>query len=171
MGDHKYFIVIIIFYISKNNNYKLSCKSDLKVTYCFGCSTCNSWPFFSKIVANEAYLQGLHRSNWNRAKPVQTGSVSSVFFGFLFHGMVKLQLKVQFFPVQSGLSPVFFWFYGLDFWSLILFPWSVNCWTNLKELTDLQNWTYSGDTIISKSKKVISGKQLSKSIKGFINQL
>ena len=99
MGDHKYFIVIIIFYISKNNNYKLLCKSDLTVTYCFGCSTCNSWLFFFKIVANEAYLQGLHRSGSNRAKLVQTGSVSSVFFGFLFHGMVKLQLKVWFFPV------------------------------------------------------------------------
>ena len=53
----------------------------------------------------------------------------------------------------------------------ILFPWSMNCWTNLKELTDLQNWMYGGDTIISKSKKVISGKLLSKPIKGFTNQL
>ena len=44
-------------------------------------------------------------------------------------------------------------------------------WTNLKELADLQNWTYSGDTIISESKKVIRGTQLSKPIKGFTNQL
>ena len=73
------------------------------ITYHFGCSTCNSWPFFFKIVANKVYLQGLHRSG----KLVQTGSVSSVFLGFLFHGMVELQLKVQFFLVQSGLSPVF----------------------------------------------------------------
>ena len=115
VGDHKYFIVIIIFYISKNNNYKLLCKSDLMVTYCFGCSTCNSWPVFFKIVANKAYLPGLHRSNSNRAKPVQTGSVSSVFFGFLIHGMVKLQLKVQFFPVlwTGPLIPN-----RMDFWNI-----------------------------------------------------
>ena len=39
------------------------------------------------------------------------------------------------------------------------------------ELADLQNWMYGGDTIISESEKVISGKQLSKPIKGFTNQL
>ena len=55
-------------------------------------------------------------SNW--AKLAQTGLVSSVFLGFLFHEMVKLQLKVQFLLVQSGLSLVFFWFYGLDFLTL-----------------------------------------------------
>ena len=38
--------------------------------------------------------------------PVQTGLVSLVFFGFLFHGIVELQLKVWFFsgPVQSQSS-------------------------------------------------------------------
>ena len=55
---------------------------DGNILYCFGCSTCNSWPFFFKIVANEAYLQGLHRSNSNQAKLVQTGSYLLVFFWF-----------------------------------------------------------------------------------------
>ena len=47
----------------------------------------------------------------------------------------------------------------------------MNCWTNLKELANLQNWMCSGDTIISKSEKVISGKQLSKPIKGYLSDM
>ena len=109
MCDHKHFIVIIIFYISKNNSYKLSCKSDLMVTYHFGCSTCNSWLLFFKIVENRAYFRGLHRSGLNRAKLVQSGSVSSVFFSFLFHGMVKLQLKVVLKGLVWSRSWALFW--------------------------------------------------------------
>ena len=114
MGDHKYFIVTIIFYISKNNNYKLLCKLDLTVTYCFGCSTCNSWPFFFKIVANKAYLQGLHRSGSNRTKPVQTGSVSSAFFGFFFMEWSNCNWKSGFFCS----CPVSVWFFsGSMYWT------------------------------------------------------
>ena len=114
-GWPKYFIVIIIFYISKNNNYKLLCKLDLMVTYCFGYSTCNSWPFLFKVVTNEAYLQELHRSILNWAKQVQTSSVSSFFFQFSFSWNGWTATKSPVFPVQSNLSLVFFWFYRLDY--------------------------------------------------------
>ena len=132
MSDHKYFIVIIIFYISKNHNYKLSCKSDLMVTYRFGCSTCNSWPFFFKIVANEAYLQGLHRFN----------SVLLVFYWFSFswNGQTAAESPVFSSPVwsQSG--------FFLVLWTRLLIPTYLLChkyrtfktsWTKAKFLLAL----------------------------------
>ena len=108
LGDHNHFIVIIIFYVSKNNNYKLLCKSDLTVIYYFGCSTCNSGPFFFKIIAIEAYLQGVHLSNSNRTGPVLTGSILLGFFSVFFSRKVKLRLKVQLFPVIVWSQSSFF---------------------------------------------------------------
>ena len=114
MGDHKYFIVIIIFYISKNNNYKLLCKSDLTVTYCLAVAHAILDWFSIKIVANKAYLQGLHRSSSNRAKLVETSSVSSVFFSVFFF-MEWLNCNWESGPVRFL---VFFWSYGPDFLTL-----------------------------------------------------
>src|ERR1700679_1279799 len=84
-------------------------------TYHFGGKTCNSVPFLFKIGANEAYLQGVPVAVSNRLQLVSIGPVQS---GFLFFRRLELQLKVQSFPVQSSLSPVFFRSYRPDFKTL-----------------------------------------------------
>ena len=71
------------------------------------------------MVANKAYLQGLHRSGSNRF-----GFIG--FIGFLFHGMVELQPKVPFF----WSSPVSVWpFSGSMDWTFnpyCLQPWELD---------------------------------------------
>ena len=52
------------------------------VTYCFGCTTCNSQLFFFKIVTNKVYLQRVRKSCSNQVKPAQTSLVSLVLTGF-----------------------------------------------------------------------------------------
>src|SRR6202789_2807386 len=51
-------------------------------------------------------------------KPVATGFYRSGSERFSFFRRLELQLKVQSFPVQSGLSPVFFQSYRPDFKTL-----------------------------------------------------
>jgi hypothetical protein len=97
VANQKVFIVITILYISKKYNYELSCKSDLTVTYCFGHSTCNSGPFLFKIGANEAYSQGVHRSNLNRFGLVFSWKCWTATESPVFSGPVQS---------QSGLFPV-----------------------------------------------------------------
>ena len=60
-----------------------------------------------------------HQFGSNRFKPVFNRShhyfnVIRLQLVAMFNWL-QLQLKVRFFPVQSGLSPVFFRFYGPDF--------------------------------------------------------
>ena len=51
----------------------------------------------------------------------------------------------------------------------ILYHWSLNCWTNSRELDNSLNWMSGGDTITFKSGMVINGKQPSKWTKDFLN--
>src|SRR6202789_3445331 len=60
------------------------------------------------------------RSTGCRFEPVATGFYRSGSERFSFFRRLELQLKVQSFPVQSGLSPVFFRSYRPDFKTLQL---------------------------------------------------
>ena len=77
------------------------------VTYYFGCSTCNSGPFFFKIIAIKAYLQGVHRSGLNQFSFIGFFCFFCFCF-FFFYRKVKLQLKVQFFLVIVRSQSSFF---------------------------------------------------------------
>src|ERR1700679_1782699 len=61
------------------------------------------------------------RSTGCRFEPVATGFYRSGSERFSFFRRLELQLKVQSFPVQSGLSPVFFRSYRPDFKTLVTF--------------------------------------------------
>src|SRR6202789_320512 len=60
------------------------------------------------------------RSTGCRFEPVATGFYRSGSERFSFFRRLELQLKVQSFPVQSGLSPVFFRSYRPDFKTLFM---------------------------------------------------
>ena len=74
----------IILYISKKHKYELSWKSELTAAYHFGHKIFNSAPFFFKIDANEAYLQGVSTPALNRLQPVFISPVRCGFYRFFY---------------------------------------------------------------------------------------
>ena len=108
VGDHKHFIVIIIFYISKNNNYNVQVRFDSNILF---------WQqhmqFLTVFLQNSCKRSIFTRTTQVQFKLSQTNSdwFSFIsFFDFLFHAMIELQLKVHFFSglvqTQSGFFPV-----------------------------------------------------------------
>src|SRR6202789_2582666 len=71
-------------------------------------------------------------------EPVATGFYRSGSERFSFFRRLELQLKVQSFPVQSSLSPVFFRSYRPDFKTLLL--WVRSCWLYLKLILKLHRY-------------------------------
>ena len=74
----------IILYISKKHKYEVLWKSELMAAYHFGHKIFNSAPFFFKISANEAYLQGVSTPALNRFQPVFISPVWCGFYWFFY---------------------------------------------------------------------------------------